>query len=529
MKPTLTFHGAAGCVTGFCAELRTEHSRVLIDCGMFQGPKTLKALNYEPFPFKASEIDAVLLTHAHIDHSGMLPKLMLAGFKGPIFSTAATRDLCEVMLADSGGIQESEVRYLNRRNQHRGRPAVEPIYRARDAGRTMRLFERIKLGDEVQVTPDITAVFWEAGHILGATSIEVRVAGEGEPMRILFSGDLGPGGSEFVADPQSPSGLDHLVMESTYGDRERTVIGAQERRATLAQEMRDAHDAGGPLLIPAFAVERSQELLADLMSVMDSGGAPHGPVFLDSPLAIKVTQVFLERGWNPDEKRNPFSGVSPSGRLRFLNKPSDSDRLDRLKGWHVILAASGMCDAGRIRKHLKRLLWREDATVLLSGFQAAGTLGRLLADGAKRVTIHGEDIRVRARIRMLDVYSGHADAKGLEAWALARKPITGSVFLAHGEPNAVKGLQARLAKAGFPPEQLVAPTLDETFTLGTGRAEVVDTGPPRLAPDAPTALDWHNARADFLVSLNAALEETKGDPERAALIARLKKVLAAAT
>eukprot|EP01030_Chromulinospumella_sphaerica_P024594 gene24594-24685_t len=205
MTPTISFHGAAGCVTGFCAELRTNKARVLVDCGMFQGSKTLKRLNYDDFPFEASEIDAVLLTHAHIDHSGLLPKLMRAGYAGPVYATAATRDLCEVMLADAGGIQEAEVRDLNRRNQRRGRPLVEPIYTARDAKRLMAQFRTVKFGEVSAVADDIRAAWWPAGHILGAGSIVVDIDAEDGPMKLLFSGDIGPGGSEFVAEPEAPS------------------------------------------------------------------------------------------------------------------------------------------------------------------------------------------------------------------------------------------------------------------------------------------------------------------------------------
>lgn len=525
MTPSITFHGAAGCVTGSCAELRSGSARILVDCGMLQGSKTLKALNYEPFPFDASKIDAVLLTHAHIDHSGLLPKLMLAGFEGPIYATAATRDLCAVMLADAGGIQESEVRDLNRRNERRGRPAVEPIYTERDAHRLMSQFRRVKLGETVDVASGVSAVFWEAGHILGSSSIEVQLNGD-SPLRLLFSGDLGPGGSEFVADPQGPSGIDHLILESTYGDRDRINLDAPARRRALAEEMRQAHAAGGPLLIPAFAVERTQELLADLLTLMDQGEAPAGDIFLDSPLAIEVSDVFLERGWNPDLGRNPFLRVRPHGRLRFLSKPWDSDGLERLKGWHVILAASGMCEAGRIRKHLKRLLWRSEATVLLSGFQAAGTLGRLLADGARRVSIQGEEVRVRARVRMLDVYSGHADASHLTAWAVARGPVKGAVFLNHGEPEAIRGLKSRLQAAGFAAERLVAPEVDDTFALAHDHAEPSGGPPARIAPHVAAALDWHNARARFVMTLNEALEAAPDDAAREAIITRLSRSLA---
>jgi metallo-beta-lactamase family protein len=528
MTPTLAFHGAAGCVTGFCAEIATGQSRLLVDCGMFQGPKTLKALNYEPFPFDPGSIDGVCLTHAHIDHSGLLPKLMKAGFKGPIYATAATRDLCELMLADSGGIQENEVSRLNRRNQRRGRPLVEPIYTARDAKRVMKQFETVKFGEAVRVRPDVTALFSPAGHILGAASICLDLEGENGVTRTLFSGDLGPGDNEYVTQPEAPAGVDHLIIESTYGDRERVVVDPADRRRILAGEIRQAHDAGGPLLVPAFAVERSQELLSDILHLMDEGQIPKGPVFLDSPLAIGVTEVFLDRGWNRSAGRNPFSRLTESGDLRFLRKPSESDGLERLKGWHIIMAASGMCDAGRVRKHLKRLLWRRDATVLISGFQAVGTLGRLLVEGAERVSIEGEEVRVRARVRVVESYSGHADATGLVDWATARRPVSGSVFITHGEPAAAKALQDRLITAGFPSSQLKIPTLDQVFRLEPGGAEGLTDGRARLPADAPSRLDWHNRRAQLLITLNAALERAPDDAAREAVISRLIASLDAA-
>ena len=241
MTLKLTFHGAAGCVTGFCARLETGRATVLIDCGMFQGPKTLKALNYGDFPFEAGSVDAVLLTHAHIDHSGLLPKLMRAGYRGPVYATAGTRDLCAVMLPDAGDIQESEVRQLNRRNQRRGRRQVEPIYTARDAVRTLDLFRKVKLGELVEVAPGVTATYWEAGHILGAASIEVRVETEEGPVSLLFSGDLGPGGRDYSPDPEGPAGVDYLILESTYGDRERLTPSGEARRALLADELNAAH------------------------------------------------------------------------------------------------------------------------------------------------------------------------------------------------------------------------------------------------------------------------------------------------
>ena len=520
----IRFHGAAQCVTGFCAEVVTDTSRILVDCGLFQGPKSLKALNYEPLPFDPASIDAVVLTHAHIDHSGLLPKLMKAGFDGPIYATAATRDLCAVMLPDAGGIQESEVRFRNRRSQRRGRDPVEPIYTAEDGLAVIEQFRRVKIGDPVAVTPDIEAVYWPAGHILGAASIALKI-GTGETSQtLLFSGDLGPGGSEFVADPQAPAGIDHLILESTYGDRERAPPDPVARRAALAAELTAAKAEGGPLLLPAFAVERTQELLVDLLTVMEDGDAPAGDIFLDSPLAIEATEVFLQRGWNADSGVNPFEAVRPTGRLRFLSRPDESDRLETLKGWHIIVAASGMCDAGRVRKHLKRLLWRGDATVLLSGFQAAGTLGRLLSEGARRVTIQGEEIKVRARVRSLDSYSGHADAKGLEAWARARAPIRGGVFLAHGEPAALEALKGRLSGL-VPDDRIAIPELGQTFTLRPGAFEAEKDWRARLS-QPPTRLDWHNQRTALLMDLNAALNHLPDDAAREALIHAIRDQLA---
>ena len=521
----LTFHGAAGCVTGFCARLDTGSASLLIDCGMFQGSKTLKALNYDPLPFEAADIDAVLLTHAHIDHSGLLPKLMKAGYEGPIYATAGTRDLCAVMLPDAGGIQESEVRHLNRRNQRRGRVQVEPIYTVRDAVRTLELFERVKLSEPTPIVPGVSATYWEAGHILGSASIELRVETPEGPVTLLFSGDLGPGGRDYSPDPEGPQGVDHLIVESTYGDRQRPIIDPATRRRILAEELTAAHAAGGPLLIPAFAVERSQELLADILTIMAEGQAPEADIFLDSPLAIEATEVFRHRGWNRATGVNPFEGLYARDRLKFLRAPGESDALDRLSGWHIILAGSGMCDAGRVRKHLKRLLWRKQATVLLAGYQAVGTLGRFLQDGAPRVRIQGDDVRVQARIRSLDVYSGHADADGLVGWVKARQPVRGRIFLAHGEPDALQGLKTRLIAAGVDAAGLSIPELDETFEL-RGTAISNDTKiSPRLPPQAVSSLDWHNERAALLLDLDTLLEGARSDAARTAILERARAAM----
>ncbi len=522
MTVNLTFHGAAECVTGSCMLLDTGRSRLLVDCGMFQGPKTLKALNYEPFPFDVSKVDAVLLTHAHIDHSGLLPKLVRAGFRGPILATRGTRDLCEVMLADAAGIQESEVRHLNRRNEQRGLKRVEPIYTTSDVEPTLRLFETVKFNTPRDVVEGVEAVWWPAGHLLGAASIEVRI-GHGEaPLTLLFSGDIGSGRQPFLPTPSGPVDVDHIILESTYGDRERIDLELSARRQALAAELRAAKAAGGPLLMPTFAIGRAQELILDLLAVMEAEPDLATEIFLDSPLAIEATEVFLRRGWNADSGDNPFEPLRHAARLHHLLRPQESDRLERLSGWHVVLAGSGMCDAGRIRRHLKRLLWRKDVTVLITGFQAAGTLGRLLVEGRTAVRIQGEDIHVGARIRSLDNYSGHGDATDLIDWLKARGSVTGNVLLDHGEPDALSTLAARLSGLDY---RSITARLDQTYALTRDKAEPVGRGRARLTPGQATRADWHNDRAAFLASLNTVLQQLPGDAERQALIRNLEAAL----
>lgn len=524
MSLSLAFHGAAECVTGFCALVETDEARFLVDCGMFQGSKSLKALNHEAFPFDVSSIDAVFLTHAHIDHSGLLPKLVRAGYRNPIYATRATRDLCEVMLTDAAEIQEGDVAHLNRRQQRRGLDQVEPIYTVADVAPTLRLFQTVKFGERIEPLPGVAARWWPAGHLLGAASIEVVVTQADEPVRLLFSGDLGSGRQPLLPTPDGPVGVDHVILESTYGDRERQDLTAEARREALAEEMRQAKAAGGPLLMPTFAVGRAQDLILDLLAVMREAPDLATDIFLDSPLAIEATDVFLRRGWNVEADKNPYLELRSAPRLHYLMRPQESDGLERLRDWHIILAGSGMCDAGRIRRHLKRLLWRRETTVLITGFQAAGTLGRVLLEGRRSVRIQGDDVRVNARIRQMDAYSAHADANGLVAWLKARAPVAGKVFLVHGEPEAREGLKPRLVAGGFDEPQLLTPALDEVFALTATAASAMDAS-RRMVPGAAGKPDWRNSRAELLGAFNEALQGAPDDATREALIARLKEAL----
>ena len=526
MAVTLTFCGAARTVTGLCLLFEWGRQKVLVDCGMFQGPKTLKALNLEPFHFDPREIDAVLLTHAHIDHSGLLPRLVKQGFAGRIHATAATIELCSCMLPDSGHIQESEVRMLNRRNRHRGRDEVEPIYTAADAEDTLAAFTPVSYGQWVTPVAGLRARWWNAGHMLGSASIELEFERE---MRVLVSGDIGPDISAMQPDPTGPvgsqtGGVDHLICESTYGDEDRPPVDEAARRAAITEIVRDAARRGGPLLIPTFAVERAQEVVMDLVSLMQSGAIPETTIFLDSPLATRATKVFARHAMDT-EAGHVLRDALTSHRLEHVVDGEASRRLSRQEGFQIILAGSGMCEAGRIRHHLKARLWDPRAVVALVGFQAEGTLGRLLHDGARRVRIQGETIQVAARIAMVEGYSGHADQPELLRWIAARGPVKGGLFLVHGEPEAMQVMAGVVP--GLSPARIIRPVLDEGFRLAPHAIpERLPARPGRRAhPENVGRPDWHNERAALLLGIEEAIEKAGDEASRAALIGKLRAAL----
>ncbi len=528
MSVSIKFCGAAKTVTGSCFRVRTKKYNFLIDCGLFQGTKTIKQLNYEPFPFDPIAIDFVLLTHAHIDHAGLLPKLYKAGFSGPVYMTAGTRDLLSFMLPDSGYIQEMEVRHLNQRNARRGKPAVLPIYTQDEAEKCQRKFQAIEYETWTETKLGVRVRFWNAGHILGSASIELEIDvpdSQSDVLRVLFSGDIGPDHKLFHPDPEASSDFDYVVCESTYGNRSRVRANGTKRRALLAREVNAALANDGIMLIPSFAVERSQELLADLTLLQNNSAIPTVPIFLDSPLAIRATGVFQEHAGelegfeeSPDLLGNP--------NFHFTETAEESKAIHRISGGAIIMAASGMCEAGRIRHHLKHHLWNPKATVLIVGFQAEGTLGRLLLDGKKKVTIQGKPIQVHARIRQIETYSGHADRVELKEWLLDRKPIARGVFLVHGEENQALALRESLVDVGFDKESIVVPAIDDEVKLPMHKQSILlQSEDARVQPNELSGLDWHNDLAQFQIDLREAFESAADKRSRDTLMRRLRRAI----
>lgn len=513
---TLKFHGAAGTVTGSCMEVTLGARKILIDCGLFQGSRSLETLNHGAFGFDIDRIDAVILTHAHIDHCGLLPKLAADGYRGPVWCTEATADLLEYMLADAGRIQESDTERRNRRTDRAGEERFRPLYTEEDGLRAWRLARPVTLGNWFEPAPGMKARLWNAGHILGSASVEL-VAGD---VHMLFSGDLGPENKAFQDDPEAPVGIDYVVCESTYGDRSRPKVTMEERRALLETEVKTALARGGNLVIPTFALERTQELLLDLARLADANRIPNVPIFVDSPLASKATKVFAAHTAELGDIEGSDIFHHPS--IRYVEDVAESIRLNSVSG-AIILAASGMCEGGRIRHHLEHNLHRRQSTILFVGFQARGSLGRVILDGAKRVRLSGKDINIRAAIRRIESYSAHADRDELKGWIDARHPIRGGLFLDHGEPGAVEALRL-LLRAGAPNLPVIAPAIGEAFALFPGAApKRIETG--RVDIDVLAGEDWQNDYADFAANLRHNLAHIRTEEGRRRAIAEMRRVL----
>ncbi|MBI1366831.1 MAG: MBL fold metallo-hydrolase [Alphaproteobacteria bacterium] len=527
MSMILKFCGAAGTVTGSCYWVRHAKGSFLVDCGMFQGSKTLKALNYGDFPFDPKELDFVLLTHAHIDHSGLFPKLLRRGFRGRAFATSGTKDLLAYMLPDSGYIQETEVAFLNRRNAQKGIAPVEPIYTRSDGEEAAARIDAIDYETWFEPGAGVTARLWNAGHILGSASIELEVDSNrrsARKMRMLFSGDIGPKHKLFLPDPSAPSGFDYVFSESTYGARRRKNPAPEERRERLGEVLSTALGRGGVVVIPAFSVERTQELLADIAVLLNRRMINQALVFLDSPLAIKATEVFARHSEELEDV-GPDDALFQHPSFHFTSSVEESKAINRYENGVIIIAASGMCDAGRIRHHLKVRLPSPKNTVLLTGYQAQGTLGALLESGKKAVRIQGEDVRVNAPIEKVDFYSGHVDGEGLCKWVCARRPIKRATFLVHGEEEGLTMLRERLLGVGFDADRVIIPRLDDEVDLLGEGGIAARAGPKRLSPEAVAAPDWHNDLAQLSLDIRDQLDRAADERSRKIILRRLRRAL----
>jgi metallo-beta-lactamase family protein len=522
---TLKFCGAAGTVTGSCSHIDCEAGRFLVDCGLFQGNRTTQELNLQPFPFDARGIDFLLLTHAHIDHSGLLPKLTKAGFRGKIHATQATKDLLEFMLPDSAYIQESNAARENEKLQRRGQPVVEPIYTLQDAEQTLQQVVVVDYETWFEPKPGVRTRYWNAGHLLGSASAEVQLAEGNTTIKILFSGDLGPDEKAFHPEPDAPAGYDYIICESTYGNRDREDYTLQKRRDALRDELRMALAKGGNVVIPSFAVERSQELLHDIAVLLNAGEIPNAIVYLDSPMARKATEVFIKHAGEMEDIEINEAEIFRHKNFRLVESVEESKAINNVKRGAIIISASGMCTAGRIKHHIKNNIYRPESTILFVGYQSPGTLGEIITSGAKRVRIHSKEYKVKAAIRRLDNYSAHADQPELIDWILERGPAVGGLFLNHGEDDARATLRDLLAQRGLNRARIYLPTFDESFHLvAGGAAESVERPAPRIDP-SQFERDWHNDYAAFILDLSTQLQSTQSAVDRKALIHRLSDAL----
>ena len=453
----ITFLGATKSVTGSNFLVEAAGKKFLVDCGMFQGAAEDEFDNEAPFDFKVDEIDFMLLTHAHIDHSGRIPKLYNEGYKNPIYAHKATCDLCSLMLPDSGHIQEMEVEWRNRKRQRKGEKPLPPMYTAEDAARSLEIFRPVKYDEIIEITPEIHVRFNDAGHMLGSSIIEVWVKEDDKETKTVFTGDIGNSDIPLIGEPTMIGETDYLVMESTYGNR--MHLRNDEKAELFLKIVSETLDGGGNVVIPSFAVGRTQEILYELNKIKETKDDEEfikeyktlmkAPVYVDSPLAISATEVFkdnmdlfddetkkeIEKGDNPLE----FPG------LNFTITADESKALNENNVPLIIISASGMCDVGRIKHHLKHNLWDPKNTILFVGYQAPGTLGYSIVNGAKKVKIFGEEIAVNARIEYIEGYSGHADQEGLMNFVYSfnnQKPA--HIFLVHGEDEAKETLKQKI-------------------------------------------------------------------------------------
>ena len=471
----ITFLGATKTVTGSNSLVEAAGKKFLVDCGMWQGKKELEEENFQEFDFNVSEIDFVLLTHAHIDHSGRIPKLYKEGFRGKVYAHKATCDLCALMLPDSGHIQEMENEWKNRKRIRKGENLREPLYTAEEAARCLEIFEPVKYDEIIDITPEIHVRFNDAGHMLGSSVIELWVKEEKKETKTVFTGDLGNNDIPLLSEPTMIEDADYLVMESTYGSRLHTKN--EEKAELFLNIVSETLERKGTVVIPSFAVGRTQEILYELNKIKETRDDEKflreyetlmkTPVYVDSPLAISATEVFKENMdlFDEETQEEMMKGDHPLEfpGLKFTVTADESKALNASQEPSIIISASGMCEVGRIKHHLKHNLWNPNSTILFVGYQAPGTLGYSIVNGAKKVKIFGEEIAVNARIEYLEGYSGHADQEGLMnfIYSFIEKPK--QVFLVHGEEDSQEVLGQKIEEEAELP--VIIPRYGETYQL----------------------------------------------------------------
>lgn len=471
----ITFLGATKMVTGSNFLVEGAGKKFLVDCGMYQGGDRDEMQNHEPFAYDVNEIDFMLLTHAHIDHSGRIPKLYKEGYRNPVITTKATRDLCSIMLPDSGHIQEQEIEWRNRKRMREGKEALPPLYTAQDAIDTMEIFQPVNYDEIIEIDPNIYVRFNDAGHMLGSAIIEVWVKEDGKETKAVFTGDLGNNDIPLLSSPTMIESCDYLVMESTYGGR--LHIRNDDKAKMFLDIVSETLDKGGTVVIPSFAVGRTQEILYELNNLKDVQDSEEfkekyatlmkAPVYVDSPLAISATEIFRENANLFDEETQAIieSGDNPLEfpGLQFTRTADESKALNEKNESSIIISASGMCEVGRIKHHLKHHLWDPNSTILFVGYQAPGTLGRRIVDGEKMVRIFGEEIAVNARIEYIEGYSGHADQEWLMNFVYSFITKPKHIFLVHGEPSGQEILKSKIEEEAKLP--VTIPEYGQTYTL----------------------------------------------------------------
>ncbi len=478
----ITFLGATKMVTGSNYLVEAAGKKFLVDCGMWQGKAELEERNGEPFDYNPEEIDFMLLTHAHIDHSGRIPKLYNEGYRNKVYAHKATCDLCALMLPDSGHIQEMEAQWKNKKRLRKGEKEIPPMYTAEQAAKCLEIFEPVQYDQIIEITPEIQVRFNDAGHMLGSSIIEVWVEEDGKKTKTVFTGDLGNNDIPLLDSPTMIENADNLVMESTYGSR--LHIRNNEKAKIFLDVVSETLDNGGTVVIPSFAVGRTQEILYEINKLKDEMDNEEfrrkyktimkAPVFVDSPLAISATEVFRENTnlFEPEIREEIMNGDNPLEfpGLKFTRTADESKELNASTIPSIIISASGMCDVGRIKHHLKHNLWNPKSTILFVGYQAPGTLGYEIVNGAKTVKIFGEEIAVNARIEYIEGYSGHADQDGLMNFIYSFLEKPKHIFLVHGEPESQEVFKSKIeTEAGIP---VVVPNYGETYELDNIKVEM---------------------------------------------------------